>query len=152
MGRGFDELESKGVLIVTLDAGFCETRFLPLDTPKFYDLTCEAGTDPNASVSQLLPAVGNQDFYRISLTGESEPLDMDALEAQFRDFPNLQLRDRTVPPVDLWASAGEDTLEGVYFRMLQEQLENADEETREQILLAAKISRQILENREVKLP
>ena len=152
MGRGFDELESKGVLIVTLDAGFCETRFLPLDTPKFYDLTCEAGTDPKASVSQLLPAVGNQDFYRISLTGESEPLDMDALEAQFRQFPNLQLRDRTVPPVDLWASAGEDTLEGVYFRMLQEQLENADEETREQILLAAKISRQILENREVKLP
>ena len=152
MGRGFDELDSKGVLIVTLDSAGCESRFLPLDTPKFYDLSCDADTDPKASVAKLLPAVGNRDFYRISLTGESEPLDMDALEAQFRDFPNLQLRDRTVPPVDLWASAGEDTLEGVYFRMLQQQLENADDETREQILLAAKISRQILENREVKLP
>ena len=152
MGRGFDELDSKGVLIVTLDQSGCETRFLPLDTPKFYDLSCDAGADPKASVSKLLPAVGNLDFYRISLTGESEPLDMESLEGQFRQFPNLQLRDRTVPPVDLWASAGEDTLEGVYFRLLQQQLENADDETREQILLAAKISRQILENREVKLP
>ena len=152
MGRGFDELDSKGVLIVTLDHTGCETRFLPLDTPKFYALTCVAGADPKAAVARLLPAVGNQDFYRICLTGESEPLDLDGLEAQFRDFPNLQLRDRTVPPVDLWASAGEDTLEGVYFRLLQQQLESADDETREQILLAAKISRQILENREVKLP
>ena len=152
MGRGFDELENKGVLIVTLDDHGCQTRFLPLDTPRFFDLSCEPGTDAKAAIAQLLPAAGNQDFYRITLVGESEPLDTALLEKQFPHFPNLQLRDRTQRPVDLWASAGDDTLEGVYFRLLQEQLENADGETREQILLAARISRQILENREVKLP
>lgn len=152
MGRGFDELESKGVLIVALDSHGCETRFLPLDTPRFFDLACEAGVDPASSLSRLLPAAGSSDFYRISLTGESEPLDTELLQQQFPQFPNLTLRDRTEPPLDLWANAGEDTLEGVYFHLLQQQLESADEQTREKILLAAKLSRQILENREVKLP
>ena len=152
MGRGFDELESKGVLIVTLDATGCDARFLPLDTPRFFDLSCEAGSDAAASLSQLLPAVGNEDFYRVTFTGESEMLDMALLEKAFSQFPNLILRDRTEPPMDIWANVGEDSLEGVYFGLLQQQLEDADEDTREKILLAARISRRILENREVKLP
>ena len=152
MGRGFDELDSKGVLIVTLDDTGCETRFLPLDTPRFFDLTCEAGSDAAASLSRLLPAAGSDDFYRITFTGESELLDTGLLENEFSQFPNLTLRDRTEPPMDIWANVGEDSLEGVYFGLLRQQLESADEETREKILLAAKLSRRILENREVKLP
>ena len=151
MGRGFDELDAKGVLIVTVEET-CQARFLPLDTPRFYDLQCDAGQDAAASLSRLLPAVGSNDFYRITLTGESEPLNTDHLAAQLPQFPNLLLRDRTVPPIDLWASAGDDTLEGIYFRLLQEALEGKDETACRQIRLAAKISRQILENQEVKLP
>ncbi len=152
MGRGFDELDAKGVLIVTLDDTGCDTRFLPLDTPRFFDMTCEVGTSAAAALSRLLPAVGCEDFYRITLTGESEPLDTALLEKEFSQFPNLTLRDRTEPPLDIWANVGEDSLEGVYFGLLKQQLEEADEETREKILLAAKLSRRILENREVKLP
>lgn len=152
MGRGFDELDSKGVLIVTLDDRGCETRFLPLDVPKFFDLECEAGEDAATSLAQLLPAMGSSDFYRITLTGESAPLDTASLEKHFSQFPNLQLRDRTEPPLDLWANAGADSLEGVYFGLLQQQLLDADEESREAVLLAAKLSRQILLGREVKLP
>lgn len=151
MGRGFDELDAKGVLIVTLEET-CQAQFLPLDTPRFYDLQCEAGQDAALALSRLLPALGSNDFYRITLTGESEPLNTDRLAAQLPQFSNLQLRDRTVPPMDLWASAGEDTLEGIYFRLLQQAMEGQDEKTCQRILLAAKISRQILENQEVKLP
>ncbi len=152
MGRGFDELDAKGVLIVTLDNQGCDTRFLPLNTPRFFDWECEAGPDAAASLSRLLPAVGCDDFYRITLTGESELLDTALLEKEFFQFPNLTLRNRTEPPMDIWANMGEDSLEGVYFDLLHQQLENADEDTREKILLAAKLSRRILENREVKLP
>lgn len=152
MGRGFDELDSKGVLIVTLDDRGCKTDFLPLDTPRFFELECEAGADAAASLSKLLPATGNSDFYRVTFTGESQPLDISLLEKQFSQFPNLTLRDRTELPIDLWANAGEDSLEGVYFGLLKQQLETADEETRKKILLAAELSRRILENREVKLP
>lgn len=152
MGRGFDELGEKGVQIVTLEGKEVSSRFVALDVPRFYDLEVPAEEDPAAALDTVLPPVGNLDFYRITFTGESAPLDLDALCRQFSHFPNLELRDSTEPPLDLWATAGEDTLEGVYFRMLHQQLEDADAETKEQILLAAKLSRQILENREVKLP
>ena len=151
MGRGFDELEQKGVNIVTLEDG-CTIRFLPLEVPRFYDWELEAGADAAATISSHLPGAGSQDFYRITLTGESEPIDCDALRAQFSQFPNLQLRDRTVPPIDLWASIGSDTLEGAYFGMLQQAMEGADPETCRKIALAARISRQLLDGREVKLP
>ena len=151
MGRGFDELDQKGVNIVTLDAG-CQLQFLPLDTVRFYDWELEAGADAAATLSAHLPGAGSQDFYRITFTGESEPIDCDGLLTQFAQFPNLQLRDRTVPPMDLWASLGEDTLEGAYFGMLRQAMEGADEETCRKIVLAARISRQLLDGREVKLP
>ena len=151
MGRGFDELGERGVLIVTVDGG-CEARFLGLDTPRFYDWECEAGDDPSAALGAMLPAVGPLDFYRIALTGESTGVDLAALAEEFSRFPNLTLRDRTVMPLDLWANAGEDTLEGVYFHLLRQAMEGKDEETCRRIRLAAKISRQLLEGREVKLP
>lgn len=152
MGRGYDEAGEKGVNIVTLENGEAALRFVPLDTPRFYDLELDAGTDPADALARVLPPVGNADGYRITLTGESEPLDIDALAARFSRFPNLELRDRTLPPIDVWAGAGDDTLEGVYFRLLQEALANQELHTEQQVLLAAKISRQLLDGREVKLP
>jgi DNA repair exonuclease SbcCD nuclease subunit len=151
MGRGFDELDAKGVLIVTLDEGGCHSRFLPLDTPRFFDLSCQPGDDARSAVADLLPAVGGTDFYRITLTGESAGVDLPGLYAALSRFPNLELRDRTVPETDIWGNAGEDTLEGLYFGLLKQQLDGADEETAQALTLAARISRQILDNQEVAL-
>ena len=142
MGRGFDELDARGALIVTLD-GEAKAAFIELDTPRFYELSASVEELP-----RLLPAVGNDHYYRITLTGESEPPDLNALYGEFSRFPNLELRDRTVPPLDLWGCVGEDSLEGVYFRLLKEALED-DPET---VTLAARISRQILDGQEVVLP
>ena len=147
MGRGWDEPGEKGALIVCLDKDV-QARFVPLDGPKFFDLAVDAADGPAA----VLPGVANNDFYRITLTGEAENVDLDALQAEFAAFPNLVLRDQTVRPVDIWAGAGEDSFEGVYFGMLRDALENATEEEKETILLAAKLSRQLLEGQEVKLP
>jgi hypothetical protein len=137
MGRGFDELDSKGVLIVTGENGQWDARFRALDTPRFFDLECEAGLDPAAALGKLLPAAGSQDFYRVTFTGEAASVSLPQLQREFDRFPNLTLRDRTVPPVDPWASAGDDTLEGVYFQMLHDAMDGADEETCRRILLAA---------------
>ncbi len=145
-GRGFDECGDKGVWVVTLEES-CTARFLPLNALKFYDLVCDY-----SALHRVLPAAGSDDLYRITLTGEAESVDTDALTASLPQFPNLILRDRTVVPVDLWATAGDDTLEGVYFRMLQEALEGQDPQTCDQIRLAAKLSRQLLQGQEVKLP
>ena len=77
---------------------------------------------------------------------------LEALKAPYSHFPNLILRDRTSPVVDIWGSAGEDTLEGMYFTRLHDAMETADEEGKRQIQLAAQISRQILDGQEVVLP
>ena len=152
MGRGFDEQGEKGVLIVTLENKTATTRFVAVDAPRFYDWELPVGEDAAEALRSVLPPVGNNDFYRITLTGECSAVDTDALLKAFSRFPNLELRDRTVPPLDLWAGAGDDTLEGVYFRLLQEAMEGEDEDTCRQIRLAARISRQLLSGQEVTLP
>ncbi len=151
MGRGFDELEEKGVLLVTLEDN-ASVRFFPLDTPRFYELEAPVRSTARDAISELLPAVGNENFYRITLTGACEPLDLPALTADFSQFSNLELRDKTRLPVDLWASIGSDSLEGVYFGMLKETAEGQDEDSQRIALLAAKISRTILDGGEVELP
>ena len=146
MGRGYDEDGEKGGLLVTIE-DTVQASFIPLDTPRFYDL--ESTVD---HLDSLLPPVGSDDFYRITLVGENEPLDLIALQETYRRFPNLVLRDKTSLPVDIWQALGEDSFEGTYFDLLHQALEGADPQTREQILLAAKLSRQILDGREVVLP
>lgn len=151
MGRGFDELEEKGALIVTLKDTH-QARFVPLDTVRFYDYTVNAGEDPVRAVESVLPALGNEDFYRITLTGPSAGVDLAQLQNTFTRFLNLTLRDQTTPEVDLWSAIGEDTLEGVYFRMLHDAMEGQPEQVRQSLKLAASISRQILDGQEVVLP
>lgn len=147
MGRGYDEEGEKGILIVTL-ADTATAEFIPLGMPQWHDLEVPA----TRSLDTVLPPVGNNDHYRITFTGPSEPLDLDAIKNNFSHFPNLVLRDKTLPPVDIWGSAGEDTFEGMYFKLLRENLEQSDEENARHILLAAQISRQLLDGQEVVLP
>ena len=146
MGRGNDELGEKGVYLVTLEEKAAIT-FLPLEGPRFYDLEAEVLDTPENAVRAALPPVESEDFYRITLTGEAEPFDIHALS--FPAFVHLELRDRTIPPTDIWSSMGKDNLEGVFFQLLHDSLATQDEDT---VTLAAKIARKILDGREVVLP
>lgn len=146
MGRGYDEQGEKGVYIVELGEAV-SLRFYPLDTPRFYDLQAEPG-----ELGSVLPPVGNENRYRVTLVGSCEPPDLMALQAEFAHLPNLVFRDKTTRPVDVWGSLGQDSFEGVYFGLLRQAMETADEEEKQEILLAAQLSRQLLEGQEVKLP
>ena len=142
MGRGYDETGEMGLYLVELD-GEAKIRKILLRTPRFYEIN--VNTD-ELSPEDALPGVGNGDFYRLTLTGSGE-----AEEDILARFPNLVLRDYREERRDLWSVAGEDTLEGTYFRILREALEGADEQDGARIRQAAAISRKILEGREVVL-
>ncbi len=146
VGRGYDEQGEKGVYIVDLDAPK-PLRFLTLNAPKFYDL--QAAPE---NLSNVLPPIGSGDYYRITLVGSCETPDLSALQAEFSRFPHLVLRDKTTRPVDVWGSLGEDSFEGIYFGLLKQAMETAEETEKQEILLAAEISRQLLEGQEVVLP
>ena len=151
MGHGFDESGIKGALVVTLDENV-QSRFVPFDTPRFFDEKLDVGENAADALAALLPPVATCDHYRITLTGYSAPIDTAALAAAFPHVPNLELRDRTAPEIDLWALIGEDTLEGVYFKTLHDGLETDSEKLQRCLKLAARISRQILDGQEVVLP
>jgi len=148
MGRGWDETGDKGVCIVTLGEE-ASIRAVSLDTLRFFDLEADVGMDAGQAVEEVLPAAGNDDFYRITLTGCGQ-VDLNALQERFAAFPNLYLRDNTQPPLELWEGLEEDTLEGIYFRMLRNAMEE-NPENAERIRLAAEISRKLLSGREVSL-
>ena len=146
MGRGYDEPGEKGVYIVTLGET-ATAEFRALNTPRFYDLQSEAD-----AIASLLPPVGDENYYRVTLTGCCDVPDMEKIQAEYAHLPNLVLRDKTTRPVDAWGSLGQDSFEGVYFGLLKQALDAASEEEKQEILLAAQISRALLEGQEVTLP
>jgi DNA repair exonuclease SbcCD nuclease subunit len=146
MGHGYDELGAKGVIILTIEDQV-SASFLPLDTPRFYDL--EVDMD-HQELEQLLPAVDRGDFYRVTLTG-STGAKLEQLKAQFAGLRNLEFVDNREMKPDPWERVDEDTLEGSYFRLLQNKLQEADDAQAEVIQLAADLSRAILDGKEVVL-
>ena len=148
MGRGWDETGEKGVCIVTVEDS-ASLRAVALDTIRFHELKADISSGAEAALEKILPPAGSRDFFRVTLTGSGEA-DIAKLTQHFSAVPNLTLRDETLPPLDIWGDTDADTLEGVYFRLLREAME-ADPDSREEIQLAAEISRKLLEGREVTL-
>lgn len=148
MGRGWDETEEKGVYVVTLEQR-AEVRFVPLGLPQFHDLTVLVRGDAKEVLEAILPGAAVDDLFRVTLTGRGN-VDVEALQKQYPHLALLVLRDETVSPRPLWDCAGEDSLRGLYFQMLQELSQNP--ETEGAAKLAAEISGDLLDDREVVLP
>ena len=151
MGRGYDEPDDKGVLLVSLDQE-TSAEFISLGLPRFFDLFLDVDCDAGAALSKALPPVGSNDHYRITLTGTSEAIRLAQLQQKFSHFSSLELIDKTRLPLDLWRTAGEDNLEGMFFSLLRDSLDSQDSQDRRITLLAAEIARTILDDEEVHLP
>lgn len=151
MGRGFDETGTKGVCIAELEDSL-SLRFLPLEVPRFFEYTVDALNDPVGAVESVLPPAGSRDHFRVHLTGEVREGGMEALRGRFADYPNLTVLDETVPLGNIWDDIGDDSLTGLFFRILHDIAETADPATADTLELAARIGRKILDGREVELP
>ena len=150
MGRGYDETGERGVYVTRLGDGY-DVRFVSINTLRFHEMEVDTKDNTIAALEKVLPGFGSRDFYRITLTGSGEGT-ISEIQDHFGHVPNLEFRDRRQEKVDVWHSAGEDSLEGVFFQRLKDARENCDEDTQRQIELAAEISRKLLDGREVKLP
>ena len=150
MGRGFDETGAKGVFLGEAEKDRVSCRFLPLGHTRYESLSIEAGSDPLESILSALPDDTQNHIYRISLTGESEGIDLDALhQALDGRFYALQLRDLTVPPLELWTRSGENTLEGLSLHTLRQALDRCEnDDQRRAIELAARRIAEVCEGRE----
>lgn len=153
-GRGFDELDDKGVLVGTVDRSGADLRFVPLCRRRYRILRPDV-TDlpPLEALQAVLPPTAAHDVCRVIFTGEvgEGGLDLPALESALRDrFYHLELRDQTRPAQSLWAKAGEDSLRGVFLREMRSRYDAASsEEEREQIARAVRFGLAALEGRDI---
>lgn len=148
MGRGWDETGEKGVLLVDLEQT-ASAAVVPLPLPRFYDWEVPVNRDAPAALERVLPPGENDNLYRVTLTGIGP---VEVQKERFSHLAYLELRDETEEETDPFDAAGEDSLRGVYFRLLKERLEAASEEEGEVIRLAAKLSARLLDGKEVELP
>ena len=122
-GRGFDELGDKGVLYVEAEPGSCRAEFVPLCRRRYQILSVDVtgAEDLAAAVRAALPPDTAGDIYRILLTGErgAEALDLEGLtRALAPRFYGLTLRDRTRVQRAVWDRMEEDTLTGLFLRLM----------------------------------
>ncbi len=151
MGRGFDETGPKGVYIGRVEKGKVSCQFHPLALRQYENISVEAGRDPLSSILSALPEHTESHIYRITLTGESEAVQLSTLYSALNDrFYALQLRDQTVPPLELWTRCGEDTLEGMSLHTLHMALDRCETSAQRRCVeLAARRIVEICEGREV---
>ncbi len=150
-GRGFDELGDKGVLILAVEKGNVQTRFHPLSLRRYriLDVDLTGCSDPLATITAALPGRTQSDLCRIRLTGEfaMDARRMSALETALAPrFHELELRDHTRPPRDLWARSNEDSLTGLFLRTMSALCAEAPED--EMLDLAVRFGLAALENGE----
>lgn len=119
-GRGFDETGEKGVLYVEVEPGRVRGELLPLARHRYTLLSVEVtGQEPLAAIRAALPPSAPQDIFSIRLTGESQPIDIPRLEeALAGQVYGLSLQDHTRLPQNLWERREEDSLTGLFLKLM----------------------------------
>ena len=132
------------------DAGV-QLDLLPLPGRKYEILRVDAGDDALATVGAALPERTQDDIYRVILTGEAAPVDLQALQAALAPrFYAVAVRDETRPRKDLWQDAADDTLRGLFLQALKAQYDAApDDAARRTIALAARLGTAAMDGREM---
>ena len=151
IGRGFDETGAKGALYVELENGSAAAEFVPLGGREYRILTAMVEGDPVAAALEALPEDAENCICRIILTGSCTAVDTEAIRQALADrVYALELTDRTLPPLELWAGLGEDSLRGAFLRRMKEIYDREnDEEKKSAAALAARLALAVMEGREV---
>ncbi len=151
IGRGFDEAGEKGALYVEIEDGRAAADFVPLGGREYRVLTALVEGDPVAAALEALPEDAAECICRVILTGTCAAVDQDALRSALEGrVYGLELLDRTLPPLELWAGLGEDSLRGAFLRRMKEIYDREnDEEKKAVAALSARLALAVMEGREV---
>lgn len=154
-GRGFDEVGEKGFYQGTIaEDGRVSLEFVPFARRRYEILEVDVtGRSPRAAVEAALPEDAARHLYRIVLTGETGEGGADARglqEALADRFYALEIRDRTRVAEDVWARAEEDSLRGLFLRLLRQRRQQAESEAeRETVDRAARFGLAALDHRDL---
>ena len=151
MGRGFDETGEKGALCVELSEEGCRVRPVSLGARQYRIYSVDVtDREPVQAVLAALPEQAKEEICRLVLTGTCFGVDRTALRTALEGrVYDLEITDRTLPPLELWAELGEDSLKGAFLRRLRDIYDAAEESGKADAALAAKLTLSLMDGREV---
>lgn len=161
-GRGFDELNDKGVIYIELMDGFLEEEFVRTSIRNYYetniDITGCFGYQEvvNKILSEISEENRINNFYKIILKGEISDefaLNEEVLRDLLKDsFYYIKIIDKSEIKLNMDELIKGYSIKSIFAKKLYEKLKEAEnEEDKETIKLALKIGMQSLSGEEVKL-
>jgi DNA repair exonuclease SbcCD nuclease subunit len=161
-GRGFDELEDKGVVIIELKEKFIESKFVRTSIRNYYEkeINIEGCFGYSEIRNKIINEIANEDrknnFYKIILKGqisENFTLNEDFLEESLKgEFHFLKVIDKSEIKLDVNQLIQGYSLKSIFVKKIYEKLQSAETEEEVEIInLALKIGIQSISGDEVKI-
>lgn len=161
-GRGFDELDDKGVVFVELKEKFLESEFIRTSIRNYYEkqINIDGCFGNNEVKNKIISEIPKEDrennFYKIILMGEiSEEFTLNEEFLQqllSSEFYFVKIIDKTEIKLDMNELMKGYSIKSIFAKKMYEKLQMAtDEDERQRIILALKIGIQSLSGEELKI-
>ncbi|MCE5222183.1 MAG: DNA repair exonuclease [Clostridium sp.] len=161
-GRGFDELEDKGIILIEFKEKFIESKFIRTSIRNYYEKEiniqgCFGYSEvKNKIINEVPDHERKNNFYKIILIGEvceEFTLNEEFLQESLKDeFHFIKVIDKSEIKLDIDQLIKGYSLKSIFAKKIYERLQNAEtEEERENITLALKIGLQSISGEEVKI-
>ena len=161
-GRGFDELEDKGIILIELKDKFVESKFVRTSIRNYYEKEiniqgCFGYSEVKNKIINEIPSNHRKNnFYKIILKGEvceEFTLNGEFLQESLKDeFHFAKIIDKSEIKLDINELIKGYSLKSIFAKKIYERLQSAEtEEERESIILALKIGLQSISGEEVKI-
>lgn len=161
-GRGFDELDDKGVVLLELKNKYIESKFIRTSIRNYYEKEINIeecfgyGEVKNRIINEILNYDRKNNFYKIVLKGqvsEEFTINEDVLEELLKDdFYFVKVIDKSEIKLDINELIKGYSLKSIFAKKIYEKLQKAEtEDEREIITLALKMGLQSISGDEVKI-
>ena len=161
-GRGFDELEDKGIVLIEIKERFVESKFIRTSIRNYYEkeINIQECFGYSEVKNKIINEISNHDrknnFYKIILKGEvceDFTLNEEFLQESLKDeFHFVKVIDKSEIKLDINELIKGYSLKSIFAKKIYERLQSAEtEEEREIITLALKIGLQSISGEEVKI-
>lgn len=161
-GRGFDEIDDKGIVLLELKDRYIESQFIRTSIRNYYEkeISIEGCFGYNEVKTRIIDDILSYDrknnFYKIVLKGqisEEFTINEDVLEELLKnEFYFIKIIDKSEIKLDINELIKGYSLKSIFAKKIYERLQKAEsEEEKEVITLALKIGLQSISGDEVKI-
>jgi len=150
-GRGFDELDEKGVYIGTISKGICRLEYRALCRRMNVELHVDVSdaisskTAADIVLDKMKSKYGNdysENLYKVILEGmiaDNVSIDCDDIKTALNEVFFLKIKDHTAVKIDFDTVATETTLRSIFARKMTERMNDANPDEKENLNTALRL-------------